>query len=144
MQCPIFMLIPLQQAGSPHHMAPHQNSFVSKVGSVSTLHFIFPPSLIWQFKGWKNFTSDLPRKYDLKKFWEEWFIYQTHIIWTKNHTVLILSSSTNRRKKFLIFVISPLLWSFSSPWRKETKRFLDQCQALGPGTDPGQKPKTMR
>ena len=38
--CQIFMLIYLQ-AGSPHHMAPHQNSFVSKVGSVSTLNFNF-------------------------------------------------------------------------------------------------------
>ena len=38
--CQIFMLIYLQ-AGSPHHMAPHQNSFVSKVGSVSTMNFNF-------------------------------------------------------------------------------------------------------
>ena len=38
--CQIFMLIYLQ-AGSPHHMAPHQNSFVSKVGSVSTRNFNF-------------------------------------------------------------------------------------------------------
>ena len=51
--CQIFMLIYLQ-AGSPHHMAPHQNSFVSKVGSEFEFYISISgliPRTVRHFKG---------------------------------------------------------------------------------------------
>ena len=51
--CQIFMLIYLQ-AGSPHHMAPHQNSFVSKVGSDFEFYISIScliPRTVRHFKG---------------------------------------------------------------------------------------------
>ena len=59
--CQIFMLIYLQ-AGSPHHMAPHQNSFVSKVGSdfefyISISRLI--PRTVRHFKGREDYNISL-------------------------------------------------------------------------------------
>ena len=139
--CQIFMLIYLQ-AGSPHHMAPHQNSFVSKVGSdfefyISISRLI--PRTVRHFKGredsnirllWTFFMMKLDFQRISKSYCmrgDDLFIKtQTGIIQTKTHIVPILSSlSTKRKKKFLIFVISRLLWSILSRWRKDTKSFPD-------------------